>query len=130
MRDHGATSTTVATAPPPVDGLHLPKALAETVLELGALGLDELELAPGLLGQLDELEAERPHRRRQLGDLRAERDPDPIVIPGGIAEGQRPAPGGSADESCRKCDFSDEAVGALGPVDGLFGQAWRGHGGA
>ena len=48
------------------------------------------------------------------------------MVAGRIAEGQRPAPGCSADESCRKCNFSDEPVGALGPVDRLFGQRGKG----
>ena len=56
--DHGCDRSTAGRC------LDLAKALTEAVLELVALGLDELQLPPGLLGQLDELEAKRPHRCR------------------------------------------------------------------
>src|SRR4030095_13378907 len=59
----------------------------------------------------------RQDRRGQVVQLRPKRDAEAIGLRGRVAEGQRPAPGRSADESCRKCDFSDEPISALMPAE-------------
>ena len=116
IRDHGATSTTVQTEPEPV--------LARTWrspslsrLRSSAPGGEQLELAPGGLGQLDELEPELEHGSRQLGEPRCERDADAVGVGARLAQRQRPPPGAAADELRRERDLADEAVAPLGPCE-------------
>src|SRR5205085_11486584 len=71
-------------------GPYLAQALVEPLTELRPLGAHELELVPPGGGQLDELEPEPRHRRRQLGQLRPERSAEPVALGRGIAKRRRP----------------------------------------
>ena len=79
MRDHGATSTTVQTEPEPVLARtwRRPSLRRRAILRAG--GRSSSSCWPSRLGELDELEPELEHRRRQLGELRRERAPDPVA---------------------------------------------------
>src|SRR5919198_1346698 len=94
---------------------HLAQAFVEPLTELRPLGADELELVPPGRSQLDELEAEGRHRRRQLGQLRPERRAEPVALGGRVAERRRPAPGGAADHLRRHGELADEPIGPLRP---------------
>src|SRR5205823_1218304 len=74
-----------------------------------------LELAARRFGQLDELDRERGHGRRQVGQLRAERDTDSPGLTKRLAERQRPSPGAAADELGRHRGLPDRPPGPLRP---------------
>ena len=98
MRDHGATSTTVETPPAPTAAFTWRRPSRKPPLQHVALGGDELELLAGVLGELHHLEPKLERRRRQLGELRPERGPEPGRVGGRLAQRHRPAPRGAADE--------------------------------
>ena len=70
MRDHGATSTTIETPPAPTAAFTWRRPSFNLPSTHFSLGPDELELLAAALGQLDRLEPQLEHGRRQLGELR------------------------------------------------------------
>ena len=130
IRDHGATSTTVQTLPPPVLARTWRRPSFSRAAELCARRADELELTPGVLGQLDELDPELEHGRGQLGELRAERDPDAVALGRGLAQRERSPPGAAADEPCRERDLAHEPPARSGRPSSALDEGRRARAGA
>ena len=86
--------------------------------------------SPGGLGQLDELEPELEHGRRQLGEPRCERDADAVGVGARLAQRERAPPGAAADEPCGERDLADEAVAPLGPCERASRRSRRARGAA
>src|SRR5207248_10286381 len=93
---------------------HLAQPFAQARAVLGAGG-EQLELAAGGLGELDELDAKLEHGRGQLGEPRRERNPDAAAVGARLAQGERPPPRAAADEARAERDLADETGAALRP---------------
>src|SRR6266540_2136219 len=94
----------------PGAGAHLAQTFAETCVELRAGGLHELELLTRRLRELDELEPQLEHRRRQLRELRGERGAQPVALDRRLAQRQCPPPRGAADDAGRDRNLAREAL--------------------
>src|SRR6266542_6103707 len=96
-------------------GADLTQAFAQVRSQLGPFRPDELELLARGLGQGQRLERQLDDRRRQLQQLRPERDAQAGGLGGCVPQRDRPPPRAAADEPRRQRDLSQCPPAALRP---------------
>ena len=77
--------------------------------------MDELQLPADLLRELDDLEPEPGHRRRQLRELRAERKTQSFPVRRRVTERHRSPPRSPADQLRRQGQLPHGPLAALRP---------------
>ena len=85
--------------------------------ELGSFRPDELELLPGGRRQRDELELQLQHGRGQFGELRPERQPQPVALRSRVAKRDDPPPRASTHEPRGERELPHRPSSALRPCE-------------
>ena len=114
IRDQGATSTTLATAPAPALARTWRRPSRRRLCTLVSFRPDQRELAAVRLRQREQLDPERENGCGELCELRPERRSQNAPLRTGLAQRHGATPRASPDEPRRERDLADLSPAALG----------------